>query len=261
MNQIKYAPLLGLLLSMLAGNSFAQGEGTAVGVNPDAVARIDATDRLLQVGADISVGELVVTGNSGLVQIIFDDDTRLAVGPRSSLLIETYLMASTNTAEKLTINALGGSFRFITGNSPKPAYTINTPTASIAVRGTEFDLVVERSNTKVMLYDGALRLCNATGDCQELADRCGVGTASSQSAKIYRRNDPLREPLSVEFRYARFQGTLLPGFQVNGATRCAETRAEAYGGSTSSGTVVNGTPAQQVPAPTQTPTPQLPGRN
>lgn len=256
MNQIMYAPLLGLLLSMLAGNSFAQGEGTAVGVNPDAVARIDATDRLLQVGADISVGELVVTGNSGLVQIIFDDDTRLVVGPRSSLLIETYLMASTNTAEKLTINALGGSFRFITGNSPKPAYTINTPTASIAVRGTEFDLVVERSNTKVMLYDGALRVCNDANDCAELADRCEIGTASAQQAMLFRRNDSTREPLSTEFRYARFQGGLMPQFRVRNPGSCVEDGSSSNPGS-------GNTPMQSPTAPTssttQTSTPTVTG--
>lgn len=243
MNKNFRAPLLGLLLSFLAANSFAQGEGTAVGVNPDALARLNATDRTLQVGADVSVGELIVTGNAGLVQIIFDDDTRLVVGPRSSLLIETYLMASSNTAEKLSINALGGSFRFITGNSPKPAYTINTPTASIAVRGTEFDLVVERRNTKVMLYDGALRICNGGNDCAELANRCEVGTASAQQAVLFRRNDSTREPLSVEFRYARFQGGLMPQFRVRNPGSCVEDSSGANTGS-------DNAPVQQTTAPT-----------
>ena len=38
---------------------FAQGEGTAVGVNPDAVARVRSQERILQVGTDVSVGELL----------------------------------------------------------------------------------------------------------------------------------------------------------------------------------------------------------
>ncbi len=77
-------------------------------------------ERILQVGTDVSVGETIVTGPAGQVQIVFDDNTRLVVGPGSALLVETYLLASSNTAEKLTVNALGGTFRFITGNSPKP---------------------------------------------------------------------------------------------------------------------------------------------
>ncbi|SEQ60561.1 FecR family protein [Devosia sp. YR412] len=256
--------VLGLLLAVVP--AFAEGEGTAVGVNPDASARLGSTDRVLQVGADVSVGEVIVTGAVGQVQIIFDDETRLVVGPRSALLIENYLLASNNRAQKLTINALGGSFRFITGKSPKPAYTINTPTASIAVRGTEFDLVVERSNTKVMLFDGALRVCNDANDCQELTSRCEVGLASNQRTLLYRRNDPSREPLSAEFRYARFQGALLQPFRVRNPGTCVESRTDANPGSsspatqtTTTGTQTNG--GSTTPTATTTPVVRPGGKN
>ncbi|MFN4211966.1 MAG: FecR domain-containing protein [Devosia sp.] len=254
MKQFVLIPLLGLCLSLAAPAAYADGEGTAVGVNPDAVARVSSSDRLLHVGADVSVGEMIVTGPSGQVQIIFDDATRLVVGPRSSLLIETYLLASSNTAQKLTINALGGSFRFITGNSPKPAYSINTPTAAIAVRGTEFDLIVEPRITRVMLYDGALLICNNSGDCEVLDDRCEVGSAAGQQTVLYQRLNPERAPLSAQFRYARFQGSLLPPFRVNGVGNCVEERAEADPGSGSS-------PTPQNQTQTQTQTQQQPGRN
>ncbi|QQR35177.1 FecR domain-containing protein [Devosia oryziradicis] len=214
--------LLVLLLSAAAPVAFAANEGTAVGVDPDAKAQINSTDRILEVGADVSVGEKIVTGPSGLVQIVFDDDTRLVVGPRSSLLIENYLMASSNTAQQLTVNALGGSFRFITGNSPKPAYSIRTPTAAIAVRGTEFDIVVEPGNTKVMLYEGALEICNSADTCQQVTRKCEVAVASNNDASLFVRSDPLRTPLSLEFRYARFQAPLLAPFRVGGAALCAE---------------------------------------
>ncbi|HEY5081755.1 MAG TPA: FecR domain-containing protein [Bauldia sp.] len=44
-----------------------------------------------------------------------------------------------------------GAFRFLTGGSPKDAYSINTPMATIAVRGTEFDLDVEGQTGKARL--------------------------------------------------------------------------------------------------------------
>ena len=222
MKQLLFKHLLVILLSAVMPPAFAANEGTAVGVDPDARAQLNAAVRTLEVGADVSVGETIVTGPSGLVQILFDDNTRLVVGPRSSLLIETYLMAGSNTAQKLTINALGGSFRFITGNSPKPAYSIKTPTAAIAVRGTEFDLVVEPGTTKVMLYEGALRICNAGGSCEDVTRRCEVASASRIDADLFVRSDPQRTPLSLEFRYARFQAQLLPAFRVGGAALCAE---------------------------------------
>lgn len=212
--------LLALALNAAAPAAFAEGEGTAVGVNPDAVARARSQERFLQVGTDVSVGETIVTGPAGQVQIVFDDSTRLVVGPGSALLVETYLLASSNTAQKLTINALGGSFRFITGNSPKPAYTINTPTAAIAVRGTEFDLIVEPRQTRVMLYKGAVQICNAGGACEILTKRCEIGLAGTQQSALFSASNPQRGPLSLEFRYARFQTPLLSQFRVRGAGNC-----------------------------------------
>lgn len=252
MKQLLCRHLLVLLLSAAAPAVFAANEGTAVGVNPDAVAQINSSDRILTVGADVSVGERIVTGASGQVQIIFDDDTRLVVGPRSALLIETYLMASSNTAQQLTINALGGSFRFITGNSPKPAYSIKTPTAAIAVRGTEFDIIVERASTRVMLYEGALQVCNARSLCQDLTRRCEVAMAAPGQVNLFLRNDPLRLPLSYEFRYARFQAPLLPPFKVSGAALCAEPPLDG-GGTTSSDPAFTPTP-RPTQQPTGTPT-------
>lgn len=215
-----YNTLFALVLAASAPAALGAGEGTAVGVKPDAVARLNAQDRILEVGTDVSVGERIVTGPSGQVQIVFADDTRLVVGPGSSLVIETYLLASSNVAQKLTINALGGSFRFITGNSPKPAYSINTPTAAIAVRGTKFDFIVGSRGTGVMLYDGALQLCSPGANCVELAERCELGTAAGDGAELIARANPEHSPLTLQFRYARFQSPLLSDFRVSGASRC-----------------------------------------
>lgn len=212
--------LVALVLAATAPAALGAGEGTAVGVNPDAVARLNSQDRILTVGTDVSVGERIVTGASGQVQIVFADNTRLVVGPGSSLVIETYLLASSNVAQKLTINALGGSFRFITGNSPKPAYSINTPTAAIAVRGTKFDIIVGSFGTGVLLYEGALQLCGAGADCVQLTERCELGTAARGEADVILRADPEHSPLALQFRYARFQSPLLADFRVGGASQC-----------------------------------------
>jgi hypothetical protein len=254
MKQLLLRHLLVVLLSSAVPAAFAAGEGTAVGVNPDAVAQLNSTDRILEVGADVSVGERIVTGSEGQVQIVFDDDTRLVVGPHSTLLIETYLMASSNTAQQLTINALGGSFRFITGNSPKPAYSIRTPTAAIAVRGTEFDIIVERGDTKVMLYEGALQLCNPGGLCQEVTRRCEVAAASRDAVSLFVRNDPQRLPLCYQFRYARFQAPLLPPFRVGGAALCTEAPEDQFSQSSTD----SAGPLTPTPTPTPTPKPTPP---
>lgn len=213
-----FAALSIALLAVVAAH--AAGEGTAVGVNPDAVARISSADRVLKVGSDISVGELIVTGGSGQVQIVFHDATRLVVGPGSALLIEDYLLSGPNSVQKLAVNALSGSFRFISGNSPKSAYSIQTPTAAIAVRGTAFDLIVTQQQTLVMLYEGALQLCRGGGRCIQLAERCAIGYSSSGGVATLSLQDPRRPQVVGGFRYSRIQRALLPEFRVGGANSC-----------------------------------------
>lgn len=210
-----------LCFGFLFAASAYSAEGRAVGVDPDALARFSGTDRILSVGADISLGEQIVTGPSGQVQIVFSDQTRLVVGPGSALVIDTYLFNG-NTADKFAINALAGSFRFISGHSAKPAYSIKTPTASIAVRGTKFDFNVSRSRTDLMLYEGTVRLCSTSGTCQELISRCDLGTVDASVAQLINYRDPAHPELSSAFRYARFQTPLLSEFRVSGAGKCVE---------------------------------------
>ncbi len=209
----------GAFLSLcLVTTSLAAGEGTAVGVDPQASAKQGSAERTLVVGADVSVGDQIVTGPSGRVQLVFADDTRIVVGPGSTLKIETYLLKG-NTAEKFAVNALAGTFRFISGNSPKPAYSINTPTASIAVRGTKFDITVTRQATQTMLYDGALRLCRGS-DCVDLVNRCDLGVAATDRARVLVWNSDERGNTARNFPLANIQSVLLQPFRVAGAQAC-----------------------------------------
>jgi hypothetical protein len=84
-----------------------------------------------------------------------------------------------NRAGNFSINAVRGAFRFITGNSPKNAYSIITPTATIGMRGTQFDLTVDRlgGTTRVLEYEGITRICKRLrtsnrepSQCIELSD-------------------------------------------------------------------------------------------
>src|SRR5687767_5230573 len=105
-----------LLLALMLGPA-AAASGKALGVNPAAEAERRAQSHLLTVGSDILIGDRVVTGATGQVEVRFDDRTELVVGPSSSLLIEDYLLRADGSAGKLAINALAGSFRFVTGGA------------------------------------------------------------------------------------------------------------------------------------------------
>lgn len=132
--------------------------------------------RMLLAGSPVYEDDRIKTGN-GNVQILFVDDTKLVVGPNSTLLIDRFLMRGGNRARKFSVNALRGTFRFISGNSAKNAYDIKTANATIGIRGTGFDFTSGRA-TLVAVHTGRVRLC-AYGNCETVDDRCGVGRAGN----------------------------------------------------------------------------------
>jgi hypothetical protein len=124
-----------LLAASLSSVAFAQPSGVVLAVVQQSEADGTTGKRTLQTEAPVYAGDHIITGPTGQAQVKFRDDTKLVVGPNSMMIIDAFVFADTNTARNISINAVRGAFRFITGKSPKDAYSITTPTATIGVRG------------------------------------------------------------------------------------------------------------------------------
>jgi hypothetical protein len=224
---------LAAFLLVLAPSLASAATGTAKGVNPDASATTGSETRTLVVGTDILIGDMVKTGPAGQVQIKFSDNTELVVGPRSSLLIEDYLLREDGSAGKMAVNALAGTFRFVTGNAPKDKYLITTPTGTIGVRGTMFDFTVTQQSTSIMLYHGVVVACNNDGKCVVLDDVCEVGEYSTGDAYILGNADDIkgqaRDVMRGLFDYADDQTPLLREFRIDQSYRCLHRPAGGGG--------------------------------
>jgi hypothetical protein len=219
--------------ALTQGLAFA-ASGTALGVDPDAEAKRSAETLLLRVGSDIFIGDRVITGQTGQVQIKFDDRTELVVGPSSSLVIEDYLLREDGSAGKLALNALAGTFRFVTGGAPKDRYTIKTPTGTIGVRGTAFELYVTNKWYYVLMQHGSVIGCNGPGDkCMVLDAVCEVGQVSRNDVIVVGQTDEVsgedRDKLRWMFKYAASQKPLLREFRITGAERCLKRPAGGEG--------------------------------
>ncbi|HHY48767.1 MAG TPA: hypothetical protein GYA10_03370 [Alphaproteobacteria bacterium] len=239
------------------GPAFAQASGTALGVDPDAEAQARSETRTLVVGSDIFIGDRVVTGESGLVQIQFVDNTRLVVGPRSALVIDDYLLRGDGSAGKFAVNALSGSFRFITGNAAKDRYVITTPTGTIGVRGTAFDFYVAALATYIMQLEGVSIECleaqgSLTGDCGTLEAMCQFGILGGGTFEVIRHADELRgeerEKAKQWFHWIQSQHGLLREFRVPGAERCLR-RPASFGNDDSISDPGTSTPTDTPPPP------------
>jgi len=167
-------------------------------------------DRSLEAGSPIYENDKLATRN-GNVQIIFVDDTKLVVGPNSTLVIDRFLMRGGNRAGKFSVDALRGTFRFISGHSAKNAYDIQTANATIGIRGTAFDFSSGKA-TLVAVHEGQVRLC-AYGRCESVDDHCGVGRAANNDINELGGKAKGRALRSLP--YAINQGPLAQPFRVN----------------------------------------------
>src|SRR5438128_1325188 len=173
--KLALAAAAAVLVTASQGPSMAaEAVGKAFAVTPSAA----AGTRTLGVQDPVFMGDLVTTGSTGQVQLGFVDNTRMIVGPRSQLAIDSFVFKGKATAGQFSVNAVRGAFRFITGSSAKQAYAIKTPTATIGVRGTRFDFSVGRDGTtNLALYDGSVRLCDKGRPqrrCTVLSGACSV---------------------------------------------------------------------------------------
>jgi hypothetical protein len=192
----------------------------AVDVRPEATGALNGATVVLSAADDLFEGQKIVTGAQGQVQIIFADDTHMVVGPGSTLIIEKYLMRNGGTASAFAVSALGGTFRFITGKSAKNVYKIDTPTGTIGVRGTKFDLTVTKKKTDIVIFEGEVTYCPDSGDCKSVKGKCNIGIGEASDAEIIGKGSSGHESATSNFIYVQSQSGLKTGFKINGAGEC-----------------------------------------
>jgi FecR protein len=143
-------------------------------------------------GDDVYENEFIRTAMESAAQIVFVDKTQISLGPTATMKIDRVVFNPNHSVRALTVNAEAGAMRWNSGGSGSNAYQINTPTASIRVEGTTFDLFVESQRTMVLLQDGKVEVCSvgATQRCKTLSERGEMIVASPGVLEGPRRGGP-----------------------------------------------------------------------
>lgn len=131
----------------------------------------------VNVGDDVMQDEVLQTKADSDAKIVLLDDTKLSLGPQSTLKIDNAVYSTDKSYSTIGIKLTEGAFRFISGKSEKAAYKIQTPTATIGVRGTILDIRIQKNKTLVTLQDGQAGVCAGTR-CVQLLDRGNTANIS-----------------------------------------------------------------------------------
>ena len=188
-----------------------------------------------------------ISTRRGKVGIVFVDETKIQINEGSNLTVDEFVYDPKNKSTgKLAVNMMSGTARYASGaiakNNPA-AVAINTPTATVAVRGTDFSMVVDELGgstvillpscpRKDMLPDEIERLCK-TGKI-DVSNGAGTVTldVAFQVTKVSSRSIPPTKPVTLRLNEDAISNMLIiaPPQEVARAVR--EQRAEREGATT-----------------------------
>lgn len=192
--------LRGLLIFVLLIPAVAWADnpmvGTTAAVNPDATGTPPGGEsQTLLIGTNVVFKEKIKTVGKGQTQILFVDQSTVTVAPNSELVLDEFVYDPNASTGKLTITMGAGLLRYVGGViSHNSGVTINTPTATLTVRGGMVLVQADTSGTSVVpilgttiikpIAGGGAPLTPATGTLTTVSGGGQANTTQASGAQI-----------------------------------------------------------------------------
>ena len=175
-----------LAFALLSITSVAMANGTLTHLSGKvSVQKADGSVVAGAAGVQVVQGDTVITGANGFVRMELSDGGEMVIRPDTQLKIENYRYSKESPEEDSFIfRTIKGGFRAITGliskRGNRDAYKAHTATATIGIRGTQYDMRVCQANcgalpdgTYVAVRFGAVAAGNAQGNLDFKAGQVG----------------------------------------------------------------------------------------
>ena len=104
-------------------------------------------------GTGINMNDVITTSKAKL-GLTFEDNTKVAITQQSKLVIDDFVYDPNSGTGKLAMNVAMGTVRYASGAIAKNSrenVRLRTPTATIAVRGTDFTMTVDEIGRSLVI--------------------------------------------------------------------------------------------------------------
>jgi len=153
-SRLKIMPFLAAL--MLLVPVFAYSMKISFFLGQASVTR-DGKTASIKSGDIIKDGDLIKTGKGGIVEVLYDDNSKITI--RENTVVQ---IGSKNIKGSSDLTVIAGEITGKFGKLKKGVHRINTPTTVCSVRGTEFGVSVSKGgDSLVNLEEGSLDIDNA----------------------------------------------------------------------------------------------------
>ena len=187
-----------LLLLWLISTAAVADIGSVFELSGTAVIKRGKETITVTKGTPVQTNDKVETKN-GVVNIKFKDDTTVKVTENSALVIDDFVYDPKNVAGgKLSLKAASGTVRYVSGNiahNNPNSVKINTPTAAIAVRGTDFVMAVDETGKSLVML---MPTCEVEQSVNLKGLTCGSGKIDVDSGSTIIRLDKPYQATIVE---------------------------------------------------------------
>lgn len=135
----------------------------------------NAQERKLAMGAGLHPKDFLTSQADSYVVMVFRDGEKVTLQPKSELDIVKYDFQQPGKKDQMLFKLAAGGMRALTGSigkKDKSAYALDTPVATIGIRGTESETVIDDAvdvstgNAPVYNHvtEGAISVTNAAGE-------------------------------------------------------------------------------------------------
>ena len=104
-------------------------------------------------GTSIEMNDTITTSKARL-NLTFEDDTKVAITQQSKLVIDDFVYDPNSKTGKLAMKVAMGTVRYASGavaHNSRENVRLRTPTATIAVRGTDFTMTVDELGRSLVI--------------------------------------------------------------------------------------------------------------
>lgn len=97
--------------------------------------------------------EVIETAANSAVEIGFVDGSNMTIGAGANVMIDDFVFDQDSTTGHAVLTLTQGAFRWVTGIMPSGGVRIETPTATITVRGTSVKVAVKPNGDSLLGLD------------------------------------------------------------------------------------------------------------
>ncbi len=171
---------LGFIFLFLAQSAFAiELAGIVERLQGSAQIISGSSQKTLELKAEVYQGDQITTARDAEILLRMTDGTVFAIRPNTNLIISDYRFDNKNSdSDNLLVKLIKGGFRTVTGAIGKKnpqKVKFNTPTATIGIRGTDFEIAVldekkqdAEAGTYNKVFQGATYIENNQGNRVEV---------------------------------------------------------------------------------------------